>query len=82
MRDPSRPATVAQRMDFHPDPTIRVVQLQRPWSIGKAKMPVSTTGATTQLALAPNDEPPSAALRQRLASGESEVEFEHLPLGW
>lgn len=65
-------------MHFHPDPSVPFVQLQRTRSPRKTKMPMSTTRAPSQFALAPNEETSRAALRKGFASREHEIQLHHV----
>ncbi len=58
----ANPACIAQRMNFHPDSVPPFVQLERPWAARNPKVPVAAAGASSQLALVPDDEAATAAL--------------------
>jgi hypothetical protein len=79
MCDASCPTTVAQRMDFHPDPVLPLVQLQGARTAWNPKMPMMAAGASCKFTLAPNDEAALPALVENLRGGELDIEFEH---GW
>jgi hypothetical protein len=68
-----RPATVPQRVHFHPDSVLPFVQLEGAAATLDPKVPMMAPGAPGQLALAPNEKTASSAFLERLASGEAEV---------
>lgn len=78
MCERGRPATVSQRMHFHPDPSLPFAQLERARSPRETKVPMATTRVLSQFTLAPNDETSLAALGKGAIGGEHEIQLQHV----
>ncbi len=77
MREGSCPATVTQRMHFHPDSVLPCVQFQCARAAWRPKVSMMAPGAPSQFALASNDETAPATFVEDLPGGDLEVELEH-----
>lgn len=77
MREVARPAAVAQRVDFHPDPSLPFVQLQGAFATGNPEVPVTTARAACELAFALDNEAVPAACLEGLLGSEFDIQDKH-----
>jgi hypothetical protein len=71
------PTTVTQRMHFHPDSVLPLVQLECPRTAWNLKVPMMGASAPSQFALASNDNSAPAALLEDFPCREIEIELKH-----
>ena len=61
MREVAGPAAIAHWVDFYPDLSLPLVELQRPRATRNPEVPVAAAGTPSKAAFALNDKPAPAA---------------------
>jgi hypothetical protein len=77
VREVARPAAVAHWVDFHPDLSLPLVQLQGAVATGDPEVPVTTPGAPCEFAFPLDDESVPAACLEGLPGSEFDIQDKH-----